>query len=94
MPHGCALVECGVSFHVKLVGAWQIQDPFGDEIEDHFAADRRNSGDIAFAQIALDMIFARIPHAAQRKNGALTGFVRRLGGKHLAGIGFGGTGFS
>ena len=49
LPHGRVLVEYVELFLLKLIGARQIEHPFGDEIEDHFAADRSDAGYIAFA---------------------------------------------
>ena len=48
----------------RLTG--QAEHAFGQKTQDQFARDRRKARHHGFAEIALNIIFARIPHAAMR----------------------------
>src|SRR6266702_6375868 len=50
------------------VGFGQFQDLLGQVVQDHVRAHGRGPGNQALAQVALDMIFLRIAHAAQSQH--------------------------
>src|SRR5581483_4848389 len=62
----------------ELVRLRQPEHALGDVAQDELAAHRRDAPDEGFAQVALDVVFARVAVAAERHHGLLAGVEARL----------------
>src|SRR5215469_6727845 len=76
-----------MSLAVQSVRFWQPQHPLGDMAQNQLGADRRDAGDLDFAEITFDVVFTSVPHAAMRHDRGLAGAKAGLGGAILGGIG-------
>ena len=67
---------------------WQSEYLFRHETQNEVRADRRYARNERFAQIAFDVIFLRVPHAAKRHDRRLTRFIADFRGEIFGGVRF------
>src|SRR5215468_7112342 len=65
----------------------QFEHALGDVGKNELRADGGDAGDLDFAEVALDMVFAGVAHAAMRHDRGLAGTEPGFGGAVLGGIG-------